>query len=80
MVPAGAFTPVTKHLKPEITIPVITSNRINTPELANQLIEAGMADMVSMARPFLADPQFAEKAKAGESRRLMCVLPAIKPV
>ncbi len=67
MVPAGAFTPVTQHLKAELTIPLITSNRINTPELANQLIESGVADMVSMARPFLADPLFVEKAKRGES-------------
>lgn len=67
MVPAGAFTQVTQHLKPEINIPIITSNRINTPELANQLLEAGVADMVSMARPLLADSHFAEKAKLGES-------------
>lgn len=66
MVPEAAFATITKHLKPEINIPVITSNRINTPEMANRLIESGVADMVSMARPFLADPQFAEKAKLGE--------------
>ncbi len=74
MVPAAAFTAVTKHLKPEISIPVITSNRINTPELANALLEEGVADMISMARPFLADPQFAEKAHAGESRAInVCI-------
>lgn len=74
MVPAGAFTPVTQHLKSEVSIPVITSNRINTPELANQLLESGVADMVSMARPFLADPQFVEKAKRGESRAInVCI-------
>ncbi|MFJ1269848.1 FAD-dependent oxidoreductase [Legionella lytica] len=74
MVPEAAFTPITKHLKPEISIPVITSNRINTPELANELIESGVADMVSMARPFLADAQFAEKAKLGESRAInVCI-------
>lgn len=74
MVPEAAFSPITKHLKPEVTIPVITSNRINTPELANELIEAGIADMVSMARPFLADAQFAEKAKLGESRAInVCI-------
>lgn len=74
MVPAGVFTPVTHHLKKEVTIPVITSNRINTPELANQLIESGVADMVSMARPFLADPQFVEKAKRGESAAInVCI-------
>ena len=74
MVPAGAFTPITHRLKAEITIPIITSNRINTPELANQLLESGVADMVSMARPFLADPQFAEKAKNGESEAInVCI-------
>lgn len=75
MVPAGAFTHLTHHLKPEVTIPVITSNRINTPELANELIESGIADMVSMARPFLADPLFAEKAKKGKvkHKRLYCL-------
>ncbi|TAL63046.1 MAG: NADPH-dependent 2,4-dienoyl-CoA reductase [Legionella sp.] len=66
LVPAAAFTPVTHHLKPEVSIPVITSNRINTPELANQILESGFADMVSMARPFLADSHFVEKAKLGE--------------
>lgn len=74
MVPAGAFTHITKHLKPEVTIPVITSNRINTPELANQIVETGIADMVSMARPYLADPQFVEKAKRGESQAInICI-------
>ncbi|HAT1597226.1 TPA: NAD(P)-binding protein [Legionella pneumophila] len=74
MVPSAAFTQVTRHLKPEIKIPVITSNRINTPELANQLLEDGVADMISMARPFLADPCFAEKAKLGESKAVnVCI-------
>lgn len=74
MVPAAAFTPVTHHLKPEVSIPVITSNRINTPELANQLLEAGVADMISMARPFLADPLFVEKAKSGKSKSInVCI-------
>lgn len=74
MVPPAAFTPVTQHLKSEVTIPLITSNRINTPELANQLLESGIADMVSMARPFLADAQFVEKAKRGESAAInVCI-------
>jgi 2,4-dienoyl-CoA reductase (NADPH2) len=74
MVPAGAFTLITQHLKSEITIPIITSNRINTPELACELIETGVADMVSMARPFLADPHFAEKARLGESKAInVCI-------
>jgi len=74
MVPAAGFTNVTKQLKPEVSIPVITSNRINTPEMANALLEDGVADMVSMARPFLADPHFAEKARAGEPRAInVCI-------
>ncbi|MDX2347209.1 MAG: NADPH-dependent 2,4-dienoyl-CoA reductase [Legionella sp.] len=67
MVPPANFTDVTKHFKPEVNIPVITSNRINTPELANAVIESGAADMVSMARPFLADENFAQKAAHGAS-------------
>ncbi|MDA9272085.1 FAD-dependent oxidoreductase, partial [bacterium] len=74
MVPKAAFSQVTKHLRPELTIPVITSNRINTPEVANALIEEGVADMVSMARPFLADAEFVNKAKIGESRAInVCI-------
>ena len=74
MVPAAAFSSVTKRLKPELTIPVVTSNRINTPELANALIEEGAADMISMARPFLADAEFVEKARLGESRAInVCI-------
>ena len=74
MVPPAAFSQVTQHLKPHITIPIITSNRINTPELANALLEDGRADMVSMARPFLADEQFANKAQLGESRAInVCI-------
>lgn len=69
-VPDAAFTPVTQKIKPELKIPVVTSNRINSPETANQLIEDGVADMISMARPFLADPQFGEKARLGESQAI----------
>lgn len=74
MVPAAAFTKITQHLKSEVSIPLITSNRINTPEIATQILDAGMADMVSMARPFLADPQFADKARLGESQAInVCI-------
>ena len=74
MVPAAGFTNVTKKLKPEVNIPVITSNRINTPEMANALLVDGVADMISMARPFLADPHFADKARCGESRAInVCI-------
>jgi 2,4-dienoyl-CoA reductase (NADPH2) len=65
MVPRAEFASLGKKLKASVTVPVIVSNRINTPEVAEQLLRDGMADMVSMARPFLADPQFVSKAKAG---------------
>lgn len=70
MVPAGAFSCVTKQIKPHISIPVITSNRINTVELANALLEEGVADLVSMARPFLADAQLVHKAQLGQSKAI----------
>jgi len=74
MVPEAAFADITKRLRPELSIPVITSNRINTPEMANRLLEEGAADMISMARPFLADAQFAEKARLGESEAInVCI-------
>ncbi|MED5371397.1 MAG: NADPH-dependent 2,4-dienoyl-CoA reductase [Myxococcota bacterium] len=64
-VPRAAFTWVTRKLRGEVSVPVITSNRINTPEVAEEVLERGDADMVSMARPFLADPDFVKKAAAG---------------
>lgn len=67
MVPRGAFRFVTKKLKPEVSIPVITTNRINTPELCEDILASKDADMVSMARPLLADPDFLKKAFQGES-------------
>ncbi len=66
-VPRGAWTWATKRLKAEVRIPVCASNRINTPELADQLIADGSADLVSMARPLLADPDFVNKAAAGRA-------------
>ncbi|WP_338674859.1 NADPH-dependent 2,4-dienoyl-CoA reductase [Streptomyces sp. SCSIO 30461] len=65
-VPRGAYTWVTQKLMGAVSVPLVTSNRINTPEVAEQLIAEGRADMVSMARPFLADPDFV--AKASEDR------------
>lgn len=65
-VPRAAFTWVTAALKDKVTIPVITTNRINMPEVAEAILENGHADMVSMARPLLADPYFAVKAKANQ--------------
>ncbi|MEM9797803.1 MAG: NADPH-dependent 2,4-dienoyl-CoA reductase [Pseudomonadota bacterium] len=64
-VPRRAFTWVTKKLMGEVSIPIITSNRINTPEVAEEVLADGCADMVSMARPFLADSQFVKKAADG---------------
>ncbi len=64
-VPRRAFTWVTKKLMGEVSIPVITSNRINMPDVAEAVLADGCADMVSMARPFLADPDFVAKAQAG---------------
>ena len=68
VVPEAAFTWVTKKLKQSIGIPLITSNRINTPELAESCLQNGHADLVSMARPFLADSQFVNKAKNNQSQ------------
>ena len=66
-VPRAAFTWVTAKFRKELSIPCITSNRINTPEVAEEVLQRGDADMISMARPFLADPLFVEKAAAGKS-------------
>ena len=66
-VPRGAWTWTTSRLREEVGIPVCASNRINTPELAEQLIADGTADLVSMARPLLADPDFVNKAAAGRA-------------
>lgn len=66
-VPRGAFSWVTKKLKSEISIPLCTSNRINDPQVAEDILADGHADMVSMARPFLADAYFVSKAAAGKA-------------
>jgi 2,4-dienoyl-CoA reductase (NADPH2) len=67
MVPRAAFAWVTEKLKLEIRIPVVATNRINDPAVAEQVLAAGQADMISMARPFLADPDFVRKAAAGRA-------------
>lgn len=69
-VPRGAFTEVTRRLMGQVKIPLITSNRINDPQLAEDIIARGDADMVSMARPFLADAHFVNKAAAGRADRI----------
>ncbi|WGW01411.1 NADPH-dependent 2,4-dienoyl-CoA reductase [Vibrio sp. YMD68] len=67
-VPRGAFTWVTEKVKPYVNIPVVTCNRINTPEEAERILSSGQADMVSMARPFLADPEFVLKAEQNKAQ------------
>ena len=69
-VPRRAFAWVTKKLMGEVGIPVITSNRINMPDVAETVLAEGCADMVSMARPFLADPDFVAKAAAGQAETI----------
>ena len=70
MVPRAAFSWVTRKLKPEVSLPLVTTNRINTPEVAEQVLARGDADMVSMARPLLADPEFVRKAANNEAHRI----------
>ncbi|MDI5935561.1 NADPH-dependent 2,4-dienoyl-CoA reductase [Halomonas kalidii] len=69
-VPRAAFTEVTRRMKAELSIPLITTNRINMPEVAERVLAEGHADMVSMARPFLADPAWLTKAAAGRAEEI----------
>lgn len=69
-VPRGAFTWVTQRLMGQVKIPLVTTNRINTPETAEKVLAEGHADMVSMARPFLADAQFVQKAATHRSEEI----------
>ncbi len=69
-VPRKAFTWISERIKQEVSIPVITTNRINTPEIAEEILSNGQADMVSMARPFLADAEFVNKAAKGQSDKI----------
>ncbi|TWG07756.1 NADPH-dependent 2,4-dienoyl-CoA reductase [Saccharopolyspora dendranthemae] len=73
-VPRGAWIESTARLRPEVDVPVIASNRINTPEMADRIIADGHADMVSMARPLLADPEFVSKSAAGRADEInICI-------
>ncbi len=73
-VPRAAFAWLTRKLKGEVGIPLVTSNRINTPEVAEQLLAEGAADLVSLARPLLADPAFVRKAAQGRSADInLCI-------
>ncbi len=70
MVPRGSFTWVTRRLMGKLKIPIVATNRINTPEIAEEILQRGDADMVSMARPFLADPDFVLKAAEERSNEI----------
>ncbi|MCB9197287.1 MAG: NADPH-dependent 2,4-dienoyl-CoA reductase [Flavobacteriales bacterium] len=67
MVPRAAFSWVTKKMMGEVKIPLVTTNRINDPKVAEEILQEGSADMVSMARPFLADPELMNKAEQGRA-------------
>ena len=77
-VPRAAFAWVTRKLKGQVGIPVCTTNRINLPEVAEQVLAEGSADMVSMARPLPADPQFVSKAARGGPTRSTPESPATR--
>ncbi len=70
VVPRAAFTWVTARLQSNVSIPLVTSNRINTPDLAEAVLDRGDADMVSMARPFLADADFVNKAAENKAEEI----------
>ena len=73
-VPRAAFSGITAQIKEHVTIPVVTSNRINTPQVAEDVLSSGKADMVSMARPFLADPDLVNKAKDHDEKSInVCI-------
>jgi 2,4-dienoyl-CoA reductase (NADPH2) len=69
-VPRAAWVEAVRNVKKAVSIPVVASNRINTPEIAEQIIASGAADLVSMARPLLADPNFAQKTRLGRSEEI----------
>ena len=66
-VPRGAFVGLTVRLRAQVDVPVVAANRINTPELAEAILSKGQADLVALARPILADPDFIAKARAGQA-------------
>lgn len=69
-VPRAAFAGVTAKLKPHVTLPLVATNRINMPDVAERILAGGGADMVSLARPLLADPQWPNKARAGRAEAI----------
>ncbi|WP_229052894.1 NADPH-dependent 2,4-dienoyl-CoA reductase [Aeromicrobium sp. Leaf350] len=70
-VPRAAFAPLTARLKAAVSVPVVASNRINTPEVAERILAEGQADLISMARPLLADPDFVRKAEEGRADEII---------
>ena len=87
-VPRAGFTWVTKRMKGEVSIPLCTTNRINMPHVAEKVLQDQHADMVSMARPFLADPDFVNKAmevsscgkekRSDVNNRVMCLQSSLR--
>jgi 2,4-dienoyl-CoA reductase (NADPH2) len=77
-VPRATWTFAVENVKQAVTIPVIASNRINEPNTAEDLVERGVADLVSMARPFPADPDFAAKVRVGRSREINTASPTTR--
>jgi 2,4-dienoyl-CoA reductase (NADPH2) len=74
MVPPGAFKEASKRLKSVVSVPVIAVNRINTPDIANDILNAGEADLISMARPLLADPEFFNKYQKDQTKQInICI-------
>ena len=74
LVPRAAYTWVTAKLRPHVKVPLVTSNRINMPETAEEVLARGDADIISMARPLLADPDWVNKAAAGDARGInVCI-------
>ena len=74
MVPPGAFKEASKRLKSVVSVPVIAVNRINTPDIANDILNAGEADLISMARPLLADPEFFNKYQNDQTKHInICI-------
>ncbi len=69
-VPRAAFAGVTAKLRPHVSLPLVATNRINLPEVAESILAAGGAELVSMARPLLADPEWANKARAGKANTI----------
>lgn len=69
-VPRAAFAGVTAKLRPEVKLPLVATNRINMPDVAEGILAGGGADLISMARPLLADPEWANKARAGRADRI----------